>query len=146
MEISMLASFPALFLLMSAGGGLPNDLVSWLKPEDYFQSRKIDVSADKMLALADNAPMDGKSSLQQQLALRWLGDNLAETKKLKNARAILEHLAAGKKGGPQGFASEAARRTLALLDGKKPNVSVMTLEQNVKNDGLKWFPEAAKIF
>ncbi len=131
-----------ILLLLASSAGLPaNDLVSLIQPEDYFKARKIDVEADKMVELAGKDPKDGKTQVQQLLAIRWLGDNPAQTKKADGARALLEQIAAGKKGqDPHGFARGHARQALAHLDGKPiPPLATMP-DKSLRGDALKWFP------
>jgi hypothetical protein len=131
----------ALLLLMALNpGGTPNDLVSWIKPEDYFQAREIELNSKEMRRLAGSAPKNAKASFQQLLALRWLSEHPSELKKEKEARQLLETLAAGKNGDAQGFAREYAATALAILDGKAPATRTMP-ENSVKVDALSWFPE-----
>lgn len=138
-------SFLLLLILLGAEpGGVLDDVVSWLSPELYFQSRKIEVNADHLERLADTPPTDGKSSLQQLLAIRWLGEHPAEAKKAKHVRAVLEELASGKRGDSQGFAKAYAQRALALLDGKAP--AGRTMPADSLQEALSWFPEAARMF
>jgi hypothetical protein len=133
------------FLMAFNAGGVPTDLVSFLKAEDYFQARNIEVNAGEMLRLAGTEPKDAKTSLQQLLALRWLADHPTDLKKATEARKLLETLAAGKKGDAQGFAREYATAALAVLDGKAPPVRTMP-ENSIKVDALSWFPEKSAIF
>jgi hypothetical protein len=134
------------FLLFLAlyGTGAPNDLVSCVKPEDYFQSRAITVTGNEMVRLAGKEPKDGTASFQQLLALRWLAEHPAELKKEKEARKLLEGLAEGASGDAQGFAREYAAAALAIIDGKAPGVRTMPASSVI--NGLSWFPEKAGVF
>jgi hypothetical protein len=131
-----------LLLLLAGSAGLPaNDIVSLMQPEDYFKARKIDVSADKMVELAGKDPADGKTQIQQLLAIRWLGDNAAQAKKADGARALLEQLAEGKKAqDPHGFAKGHALQSLARMDGKPILPLATTPDKSLRGDALKWFP------
>jgi hypothetical protein len=131
-----------ILLLLAGSSGLPaNDLVSLIQAEDYFKARKIEVSAEKMVELAGKDPADGKTQIQQLLAIRWLGDNAEQTKKADGARALLERIAEGKKAqDPLGFAKGHARQALARLDGKPiPPLATMP-DKSLRGDALKWFP------
>src|SRR5687767_3990502 len=105
MEFFAVGLLEMIVLLAGSGGLASNDLVSLVQAEDYFKVRNIAVSADKMAELAGKDPADGKTQVQQLLAIRWLGENAADTKKADGARALLEQIAAGKKAqDPHGFA------------------------------------------
>src|SRR5437870_4041672 len=105
----MVSWMQVLLLLVTSAAGQPTDLASLLSPADYFQSRGIEMSTDKLLELAAKDPVDGRTQLAQLLALRALGDD----KNFKNAanyatqRKILEDIAAGLKAQDKlGFAKE----------------------------------------
>ena len=103
---------PILFFLMPLSGNSVDDIVTLLPAEDYFQSRRIDTTIEKMMELAAKEPVDGKSSIQQLLALRVLGDDPAKVKKANGFAGhlqILKEIAAGEKAqDKQGFAKEYA--------------------------------------
>jgi hypothetical protein len=139
------SEFGLLLMLALNPNGTPNDLVSWIPPEDYFQAREIELNSGAMLRLAGSEPKSGKASFQQLLALRWLTEHPAELKKEKEARKLLETLAAGKMGDAQGFTRHYASAALAALDGKTLPPSTMP-ENSVKVDALSWFPEKCSIF
>ena len=131
-----------LLILIAGSAGLPsNDAVSLVQPEDYFKARNITVSADRMAELAAKDPADGKTQVQQLLAIRWLGENPVDTKKAAGARALLEQIAAGKKvRDAQGFAKLHAAQALARIDGKDvPPLATMP-EKSLRGQALTWFP------
>ena len=137
----MTANFIAVLMVLMFSGGEQTDLVSFLPPRDYFQSRKIETSLEKMIELASQAPADPKNQLQQLLALRVLAEDAKELKaspQYKKYRQTLDEIAQGKTAqDPAGFAQEYAARTLACIDGKKaPLPRAASLEE-----GLGWFPE-----
>jgi hypothetical protein len=131
-----------LVLLMSAAGQ-PTDLVSLLSPRDYFQTRGIEVSTDKLVELAGKNPADGAAQLAQLLALRSLGED-GDFKKAANYQAqrqIIEDIALGKRAQDKtGFAKEYAQRVLARIDGTKPPPRPAL---GARADGLTWFPASA---
>lgn len=134
-----------IIMALIGSSGAPVDSVSLLDPEDYFQTRSIDVKVDKLIELAGKDPSDGRTQIAQLLAIRWLGEHAAEAKKDKSVRPLLEQIAAGKKAqDSQGFAKEYAERALALFDGKTP--PVRTLPENSMREALAWFPEGASYF
>lgn len=134
-----------LLLFLALMGGDANDLVSWINAEDYFKARNVQVSVEQMVRLAGQEPKDGKSSIQQLLAIRWLGQHPNEVKKAKEARALLDHLAQGKgPQDPQGFAKDYAGAALARLDGKKAPAPGMPAN-SVANEALKWLPEHVTV-
>lgn len=141
MEVSFaaLGLIEILVFLGSTASSPTHDLASLLRAEDYFKARNVAVKPEQLVALALKEPADGKSQLQQLLALRWLGENPAAAKKTAGARAALEQIAAGKKAqDPQGFARLYARQTLARLDGKP--VPVTTAPRGSLLEGFAWFP------
>src|SRR4051812_39880890 len=111
-----------LILLMSAAGQ-PTNLASLLAPQDYFKTREIETSIERMVELAGKDPVDGPTQLAQLLAMRVLGEDDKFTKSPNYAaqRAVLEAIASGKKAQDRvGFAREYAQRLLARIDGAKP--------------------------
>ncbi len=131
-----------ILLLLASSAGIPaNDLVSLVPVEDYFKSRMIEVSADKMIEFAGKAPADSKTSVQQLLAIRWLGENPDAAKKGKGARDLLEQIAAGKKAqDSHGFAKAHAAQALARLDGKPVPPLATVPDKSLRGDALAWFP------
>jgi hypothetical protein len=133
-------------MLMVLGNNGSTDLVSALDAPGYFQSRNIEVKADKMLELAGKAPTGGKEAVAQLLAIRWLGEHPNAVKASKNAREVLRQIAAGKKGkDAQGFAGDYARLALARLDGKTLPPAHLPAD-GVRGEGLQWFPKQSTIF
>ena len=112
------------FLLLVILGASPADLLSLIHADDYFQHRKIDVTVEKMIELAGKDPVDGKTQIQQLLALRVLGDDVEQVKKSPQHPAAMEPLkdiAAGMKAQEaHGFAKGYASRTLAKLAAEHP--------------------------
>ncbi len=130
-----------LFLMMSAAGQ-PTDLVSMLSPQDYFKAHGIEVTTDKMVALAATDPVTGQAQIAQLLALRTLGAdaNFKKSANYATQRKVIEDIATGSKAhDKQGFAREYAQRTLAHLDGGKPPALPAL---GSREEGLAWFPEA----
>src|SRR5207244_7392490 len=108
-----------MLLLATTSSGPNHDLLALVRAEDYFQARNIAVKAGDLVKLAEKEPADGKAQVRQLLAIRWLGEHPAETKKADGARAALEDIAASRRArDPQGFAKLYARQALARLDGK----------------------------
>ncbi len=134
-------------LLLAGSAGLPaNDLVSLIQAEDYFKVRNVAVSAEKMVELAGKDPTDGKTQVQQLLAIRWLGDHAAETKKADGARELLQQLAGGKKAqDPHGFAKDHALQALARLDGNSIPPLARMPDKSLRSDSLAWFPADATL-
>jgi len=131
-----------LLILLAGIPGLPaNDLVSIVPPGDYFSSRGVTVNARELMVLAGKEPSTPKAQVQQLLAIRWLGENAAATKKTDGARELLEDIASGKKAQDgHGFARAHARRAVALLDGKTPPPLATMPASGLRGDVLKWFP------
>lgn len=138
--VTRVAWMEVMLLLGLGGGGASNDLVSWMDADLYFQSREIKLEAPALAAQAAKEPKDAAASVAQLLAIRWLGEHPAETKQSKEAREVLEQLAAGKGAQDRlGFAREYARRALVRLDGKRPAPEELP-DNSVKADALTWFP------
>lgn len=137
-----------ILILILLGGTTPADVVSMLHADDYFQSRKIDLTVEKMLELAGKDPVDGKAQIQQLLALRTLGDDPSEVKKSGQQQAVmqlLQQIADGKKAqDPLGFARTYASRTLARLEGKTPPAPALP-KDSLRSEAFKWFPAAATL-
>ena len=144
-ESFVVFDFVRVLVLLGASVSSPtHDLVSLLRAEDYFKASNIAVKPEQMVALALKEPSDGKTQIQQLLALRWLGENPAAAKKTAGARAALEDIAAGKKAAdPQGFARLYARQALARLEGKP--LPVATAAAGNLREALAWFPTDATI-
>lgn len=68
-------------LAILLGTGTSTDLASLVPAEDYFRVRGIAVSVEKLVELAGTEPKDGKTQIQQLLALRLLGEDAAKVKK-----------------------------------------------------------------
>src|SRR3954469_8579941 len=94
-----------IMLLYPAGGGMPNDLGSFLEPADYFNSRRIEAQPKSLLELASKPAPGAEASAAQLLAIRWLADNKDKLGDDKDAvRKALQKLAEG----PAGFARDHA--------------------------------------
>jgi len=135
-----------LVLLGSAHSSPTHDLVSLLRAEDYFKSRQIALEAGGLVKLAATEPADGKAQLQQLLAIRWLGENPAKVEKTKEARDILEQIAAGKKAQDRhGFAKLYARQALARLDRKPLPVAATAPAAGLHPEAFAWFPADTNV-
>src|SRR5262245_4151009 len=132
------SSFSGILMMLALTGGTGStDLISFVDGPDYFKAREIEVKLEKMVELAAKTPEDGKDSVAQLLAIRWLGDHPAEVKKAKNARQTLQQITAGKKGkDAAGFARDYAERALAKLDGK-PLPGPTLAAKSVREEGLR---------
>src|SRR5260370_41902807 len=111
------------FMISTAvsAGGWGNDTVSLIDVQAYFQSRNVPVNAPEMTAHAARDPKDGKTQIEQLLALRWLADHPEMTKSVGEARGLLAEIAEGKRAqAAQGFAKQYAPPALPRLDGKAP--------------------------
>jgi hypothetical protein len=132
-----------LLLLLAGGGGLP-DLAWAVDPGDYFASRQVDLTIDKMVGLAGQDPKDPKTQVMQLLALRYLeanGEKLKQAPRYAVHRQTLEAIASGNRAqDPQGFAREYARRVLARVDGKSLPAPAAP---KLREDALAWFPADA---
>jgi hypothetical protein len=141
--MAMIGATEMLLLVLMSAAGQPTDLVSLLSPQDYFQTRGIDATPDKLVELAAKDPVDGAGQLGQLLALRSLGQDVSFKKAANNRalRSVIEDIAAGKKAQDKtGFAKEYAQRALAQLDGAQPPSRPAA---GARADGLAWFPASA---
>ncbi len=133
-----------LFVLLGFGSN-SRDLVSYLDPDDYFASRKVDTRVENLLTLAARDPENGKDEVMQLLAIRKLTANPAQARKDARVRELLTQIAERKKGKDRlGFAQEYARRALAQLDGK-PAPTVTMPKASLRADAFAWFPKDAII-
>jgi len=137
----MSGSILALLLLFTNSGG---DLVTLLNAEDYFRTRGIDMEVAKLLELAGKDPVDGKTQIQQLLALRVLGENAQKYKEHFQGdaakRKLLDDVAAGIKAqDKQGFAREYASWAVLQLGGTVAPVAV-EIPAPFKEYALAWFP------
>src|SRR5262245_11010654 len=129
-----------LFVLLGFGSN-SRDLVSYLNPDDYFASRKVDARVENLLNLAAKAPETGKDQVMQLLAIR----KLAEARKDGRVRALLTQIAERKKGQDRlGFAEDYARRALAQLDGKPAPVATLP-KTSLRTEAYAWFPKDAAL-
>jgi hypothetical protein len=133
---------PAIIFLLAISGHTGNDIVSMLPAEDYFQSRKIEVTAEKMLELAAKDPVDAKTSIQQLLAMRLLAEDPAKAKKAEGFAEhlkILQDIAAGKKSQDKlGFSKEYAAWAVArLTDKQTPQPPPV---KKLAENSINWFP------
>jgi hypothetical protein len=117
------AEIMLVYIFLLAGTNTLPDAAEFVPPRDYFQFREIKTSIESLMDLATREPKEPRTSLQQLLALRQLGQEAEEFKKTVKAaeyRRILQQIAAGTRAqDPQGFAKEYAQRTLDQLDGKQ---------------------------
>ncbi len=119
-----------------------NDMLAYVDAADYFGSRRpaIEMKADKMIELAKTDPKTAKASVQQLLAIRWLGEN-----KVAQAKDTLEQIAGGKLAQDSlGFAKDYAGAALAQLAGKA--VPIKPVPANSLADGVGWFPDDVTFF
>src|SRR6267142_855485 len=108
-----------LMLIATGGGSMGGDFVSFLPAELYFQSRNIEVGANKMMELASTPAKDGKGEIAQLLALRLLAEQPELIKGRDEMIKTLEKLAAGELAKDKlGFVPDYAARTLAALGRK----------------------------
>jgi hypothetical protein len=145
MSFVALGSMELILLLALSGGGTGNDPVMWMDPQLYFQSREIKLEAAAMVEQAGKDPKDPQAGVAQLLAIRWLGENAAETKQARGARELLEQIAAGQKAQDKlGFSRDYAKRALAQLDGKQPERERLP-DNSVKSEALAWFPPESTL-
>jgi len=141
------SSWMAVLLMALGGGSVSRDLVALVDAEDYFKAHSIEVKAEALLEMAAKEPEDAKGQVVQLLALRWLGEHPDQANKVKNARAAVGQIAAGKKAQDRlGFARDYAQRTLALLDGKPAAKPAAIPANSVAREALQWFPDSATLF
>jgi hypothetical protein len=135
------------FLLMaSCSGSFTTDLVTLLDAESYFKSRMIAATTASLVDVAGKEASDGKTQIAQLLAIRWLGEHPAETKKDAKALALLQAIAAATRAqDPQGFARDYASRALARIDGKPAPMAAIPAN-SVTLESLKWFPGNVTFF
>ncbi len=138
----MAFGFSEVLLVALLGGPGASDLASVLPLQAYFQYRNIPLSVDKMVELAATTPTDGKTQLQQNLALRYLRENIEQVKTSPNSqkhREVIAEIAAGKKANDaQGFAKDQANFVLAQWDQKKIQAAE---PESLKVAMLSWLPK-----
>jgi hypothetical protein len=135
-----------LFLFLLPLAGSSNDLLALIDAADYFKSRQIESQPDKLVELAAKKPDGSADRVAQLLAIRWLGENAAETKKTAKGRDTLQQLAEGKLGqDPLGFTKDYARQALARLDGK-PLPRAVIGDDTLKTEVLAWIPDGVTFF
>lgn len=135
-------------LWLAGGLGLPaNDIVSLVPIEGYFKSHGITASPRTMFELAAKEPADPRTQVRQLLAIRWLGENAAQTMKTEGAHALLEQIAAGKKAqDAHGFARGHAAQALARIAGKPVPALALATDKSLRADALAWFSPSMPIF
>src|SRR5262249_11018514 len=102
--------------------------------------RGIEITQAKMLELASVTPTDGKSQIQQLLALRALGGMGAKVKADRRVMDTLQQVAEGKKASdPLGFAREYALAALDRIEGREPVLPTMP-KDSMRKDAFAWFP------
>lgn len=135
-----------LMVALLSSGVSSTDLASIVSPADYFQSRQIAVSIDRMIDIVVVDPKTPKQQIMQLTALRYLAeqaDNLKKAKNYKLNREALEDIAKGKLAtDPLGFSQEYAQRVLARLDGAKPPPRKFL---PLREGALDWFPAEVKF-
>ena len=135
------------FLVITSGGNLSHDLLSFVDADDYFKAHSIEVKADSLVQLVGKDPEDTKGQVAQLLALRWLGEHPAQARKVNGARSTVQQIADGKKAQDRlGFSRDYARKALALLDGKPAPKPAPIPANSVAGEALQWFPDTATIF
>jgi hypothetical protein len=136
-----------LMMAILSGGSGSTDLVAMMQPRQYFESRQIEASIDKMMDLANDEPKNAKTQIVQLNALRFLADESDNLKKSANYAAYrqqLEAIARGTKAqDAQGFAKDYANRVLQKLDGAKPAQAVKV--RPMREEALGWFPANATM-
>jgi hypothetical protein len=139
------AGLIALLAALCASEG-PIDIVSLIPANEYFQSRGIDRTFDKLIELAGQTPSSGKEQIAQLLALRQIAadaKSIKQSPSLAATRALLEQIAQGKKANdPTGFAAEYAKQALMALDGRK----LENGDADGWKDGAKWIPSDVTLF
>ena len=127
-----------LLLLLPFGDSIQNDLVSFLDPADYFNSRRIEAQPKSLIELASKNAPDTEASVGQLLAIRWLGAN---REKLGDQRSAAQKALVKITEGPAGFARDHARLALAQFEGKSVPYLNTLPKDSVRGQGLEWFPE-----
>jgi hypothetical protein len=135
-----------LFMALTAGSVNATDWMSMVQPTEYFKSRDIDPTLDRMIDFVIEDVNSPKVQIRQLAALQHLANESDKFKQGKNYnlnRMAIEEIAEGKRGkDPAGFGQEYARRLLAKLDGAKfPATKFRPLRQ----DALNWFPADTKL-
>jgi hypothetical protein len=135
-----------LMMAILSGGSGSTDLVAMMQPRQYFESRQIEPSIDKMMDLASDDPKNAKTQIVQLNALRFLADESDNPKKSANYAAYRQQLEAIAKGtkaqDAQGFAKDYANRVLQKLDGTKDTPVKV---RPIREEALGWFPANATI-
>jgi len=136
-----------LMMAILSGGSGSTDLVAMMQPRQYFESRQIEPSIDKMVDLANDEPKNAKTQIVQLNALRYLADESDSLKKSANYAAYRQQLEAIAKGtkaqDAQSFAKDYANRVLQKLDGAKAEAAVKV--RPIRDEALGWFPANATI-
>ena len=143
------ASFSGLMGLLLLLSNTSGDLVTTMNADDYFRIRGIDTGLDKMMELAAKDPVDGKTQIQQLLALRVLGESPKKFKDHFKAAAaaklkILKDIGLGKKAqDKEGFAQEFAVWAHNQISPEEqiPPVNAVSALKPVQRVGLSCFPK-----
>ena len=135
-----------LILALTAGSVNATDWMTMVKPREYFKSRNIEPTIDRMIDFVIEDVKTPKAQIKQLAALQYLADEADKFKKAANYdtnRMAIEEVAAGKLGRDStGFVQEYAKRLLAKLDGAKPAAAKI---RPLRQDALTWFPADMKI-
>lgn len=135
-----------LLYVLSAGSVNANDWMTMVLPTEYFKSRQIDPTIDRMIDFAIADIKTPKAQIRQLAALMHLADESDKFKSAENYelnRLAIEEVAAGKRGlDPAGFGQEYALRLLDKLDGKK---RAPAKHRPLRLDALDWFPAGVKL-
>lgn len=133
MEVGML------ILLAVPGSGLHQDLLSYVDPADYFNSRRLETQVPNLLEMAAKPAPHAQGTVAQLLSIR----RLAEMKeKLGDQKEPVRKALQGLANGPEGFARDYAQRALARMDGKPEPILYTAAKDSVRVQALEWFPES----
>jgi hypothetical protein len=131
---------------LSAGGINANDWMTMVQPAEYFQSRKVVPTVDRMIDFVVADIDSPKAQIKQLAALQYLSEEAEKFKASKNYatnRLAVELVADGKRGlDPAGFGQEYAKRLLLKLDGKKIEAAKAI---PLRTDALRWFPADTRL-
>lgn len=135
-----------LLMVLSAGSVNANDWMMMVQPAEYFKSRRIEPTLDRMIDFAIADIKTPKAQIRQLAALMHLQNESERFKSAKNYesnRMAIEEVAAGQRGAdPAGFGQEYAQRLLDKLDGKK---IAPPKHQPLRLDALDWFPADTRL-
>jgi hypothetical protein len=133
-------------VLLFTGGVRASDLMSMVDPVEYLRVRSVEITIDRMIALAAAEIDSPKAQVKQLAALQYLINEVEQIKRHKDYRAhrdVIEMIAKGRRGHEQsGFGLEYAVRLLAKLDGtRKADAKLVPL----RKDALAFIPADTKL-